>query len=110
MMAWLLTNLFMVLLVNNSIFQHVHVLDNGKIVRHAHPFNKTDEGTPLNQHKHSTCEFSTLQSLSFFQLVGETVSGVVHYAVSYEFQAPQAVQISNFCHDSLIGRSPPRLV
>jgi hypothetical protein len=108
--AWLFLGLFLVLLVNNSIFQHVHVLDNGKIIRHAHPFNKSDEGSPLSQHKHSTCEFSTIQAFGFFQSERSFQSEVILYAVQIEFKVPSNIFIPNVNLANLIGRSPPSLI
>lgn len=108
--AWVFLGLFLVLLVNNFLFQHVHVLDNGKIIRHAHPFNKSDEGSPLNQHKHSTCEFSTLHAFSLFEAERFFESEFIPFSVSFEFQIFANPFLPNVNRGTAIGRSPPAVV
>lgn len=108
--AGLFLGLFLVLLVNNSLFQHVHVLDNGKIIRHAHPFNKSDEGSPLSQHKHSTCEFNTLHAFSLFEAERFFESEFIPFSVSFEFQIFTSPFLPNVNLGSAIGRSPPTVV
>lgn len=37
---------------------HYHVLQNGMVVKHAHPYNKPENaGSPIGNHKHSDSEF-----------------------------------------------------
>jgi len=37
---------------------HYHVLQNGMVVKHAHPYNKAENaGSPAGNHKHSDSEF-----------------------------------------------------
>lgn len=44
---------------------HYHVLSNGMVVEHAHPFqNKQQKGTPFQQHQHSDAEIALLTVLS----------------------------------------------
>jgi len=50
---------------NQAANWHYHVLSNGMIVEHAHPFaNKPKPGTPFQQHQHSDLEYSILAELS----------------------------------------------
>ena len=52
---WFLT-LFAVLsiIVNNSIFIHIHILQDGRIVEHAHPYKSSDKSPGSEQHHHHT--------------------------------------------------------
>lgn len=45
------------LLVNKAVYVHVHVLADGSLVTHAHPFNKNAESSGAQQHQHSSLEF-----------------------------------------------------
>ncbi len=57
--------LVMWLFFNQVAFWHYHILENGVVVEHAHPFkNSTLPGTPYQQHQHSDFEYSLLAQLS----------------------------------------------
>ena len=63
--------LFMImgsLLLNQALYTHTHVLPNGSIVSHAHPFNKSQESQGGSSHQHSTLEFFLLQNLQILFL------------------------------------------
>ncbi len=52
------------LILNNILFMHLHLLSDGEIVVHAHPFNKTQQAeNPLQQHQHSKGEILFFDSL-----------------------------------------------
>ena len=54
---------------NQAAFWHFHILDNGIVVEHAHPFkNNPKPGTPYQSHHHSDFEYSILAQLS--QILG----------------------------------------
>jgi hypothetical protein len=64
---------FVLLLVNNAVFYHSHVLANGQVVSHAHPYNKSSDKDPIKTHHHSNAEFLFLdlvQLLFFLFLTG----------------------------------------
>jgi hypothetical protein len=47
----------MVLVIANRIvFTHSHILDNGKVISHAHPYNKTNDSEPFKSHHHTQAE------------------------------------------------------
>jgi len=50
------------LMLNNVCNTHIHVLENGNIVKHAHPFDKDSS----NDHEHSKCLYFLLNSLLLF--------------------------------------------
>jgi len=52
------------LLVNQALYTHSHVLPDGSIVSHAHPFNKTQESKQGAAHQHSSLEISLLDQLN----------------------------------------------
>ena len=52
------------LLVNQALYTHSHVLPDGSIVAHAHPFNKTQESKQGAAHQHSSLEFSLFDQLN----------------------------------------------
>ncbi len=51
------------MVTNKALNLHVHKADNGKIVMHAHPFNKATDSDPVKKHKHSNFEFFFISHL-----------------------------------------------
>lgn len=65
--AWLLILSMGMLLANKAVFFHVHKLENGNFISHAHPFNKSADTAPFKKHHHSESE------LFFFSNVDQLV-------------------------------------
>lgn len=62
--------LTMLLFHNQLSNWHYHVLGNGIMVKHAHPFNKAENpGTPFSSHKHTDFEFFIIGQLSALSLL-----------------------------------------
>ena len=51
-------------LTNNIVNQHFHKLSSGQIVKHAHPYNEENSGTPFQKHHHSSSELLFLEQMS----------------------------------------------
>jgi Na+/melibiose symporter-like transporter len=62
---WFLTLVAVLLvIVNNSVFVHTHILQDGRIVEHAHPYNSSDKSPGSKQpHHHSNQEFLLLDNI-----------------------------------------------
>ena len=58
----LLLSIYSLILVNNSLFYHSHITSNGKVISHAHPFNKQNDDNPYKAHHHSKLELLLLFS------------------------------------------------
>ncbi|MBL7138999.1 MAG: hypothetical protein ISS17_09520 [Bacteroidales bacterium] len=48
-------------IANNSFYYHSHRHQDGKIISHAHPFNKSQDPFPFKKHKHSVVELFILE-------------------------------------------------
>ena len=77
-----LITLFMIglmtmLITNKIVFTHIHKLDDGTIVEHAHPYNKTDDSAPFKTHHHSNAELLFFHNLNILFLVAFIALGVV---------------------------------
>ncbi|MEN8224621.1 MAG: hypothetical protein ABFS05_04600 [Bacteroidota bacterium] len=70
-LAWLLVLSMGMLIVNKAVYLHVHKLENGTIVAHAHPFDKSNDAEPFKKHHHSDAEWISLSQIDtlFFLLV-----------------------------------------
>lgn len=62
--------LIMLLFHNQLSNWHYHMLGNGMLVKHAHPYNKAENpGSPLSNHTHTDFEFLLLSQLSTISLI-----------------------------------------
>lgn len=57
------------LIVNEAVFLHIHKLDDGTIIEHAHPYNKSADSQPLKSHHHTNAERLFFQHLKVLFLV-----------------------------------------
>ncbi len=63
------------LMVNKAIYTHVHVLPDGTVATHAHPFNKKSPSNEGKSHQHSNLELMIHQNLEvLFLLVFVAIS------------------------------------
>ncbi|MFO7615428.1 MAG: hypothetical protein R6W71_12400 [Bacteroidales bacterium] len=59
--AFLLIMAIGTMIVNNVVFIHEHILPDGTVVTHAHPYDKSED--PEEKHQHSKAEFVLLDNL-----------------------------------------------
>lgn len=53
--------------INNSLFIHSHILPDGEVVQHAHPYNTSENPeSPYETHHHSSFEILLLNNLFSF--------------------------------------------
>lgn len=104
--------LFMILgslLLNQALYTHTHVLPDGSIVSHAHPFNKSQESQGGSSHQHSTLEFFLLQNLQILFLI----SMISAFLFSLDLEIGKVCVVSRkHIPVQLIplpGRAPPRI-
>ncbi len=70
-MIWLSLIGLSLLILNNSMFLHVHKLENGKIITHAHPFDKSEKSPEgAAKHKHTQQELFIFHILNSFLILG----------------------------------------
>ncbi len=102
---------FSATLVNNAIFQHSHLMPDGTVVVHAHPFERGDDSQTPENHHHDCFELVCIQAMQnhFFILPD----------LEQDAQVPPAKEFFNscflllFCEEQLCfamqGRPPPSL-
>ena len=55
------------ILVNNAVFVHTHILPDGRVIEHAHPFNSNDRNSDSQpNHHHTSQEFLLLSFIYHF--------------------------------------------
>jgi len=61
--AFMLVTLYAVQIFNNTFYLHTHVLSNGKVLTHAHPYHKSDDSGSSAMHKHTWEQIVTIENI-----------------------------------------------
>ena len=96
-------------IVNNVVFLHTHKLSNGKILVHAHPYNKSQDSAPFKKHNHTSKELFQISQIQllFISAVFSILSIIpVGQKNIYSYNIPSILFNSCF---RLKGREPPAL-
>ena len=64
----LMAGIIGLLIANTAVFLHVHQLDDGTIISHAHPYDKSDDTQPFKTHQHSKLDILIIHSLEILFL------------------------------------------
>lgn len=87
-------------------YVHTHVLKNGRLVIHSHPYQKQNDSAPFKNHQHTPVQLAMIDasSLLFFMaalisFVQSNVTEIIRGKVQLMSAAPKVFL--------LIGRSPP---
>jgi hypothetical protein len=106
----LFTFLIGFVIVNDVNNMHVHRLENGKMVIHSHPFNKSQDNTPVKKHQHSTFDFLQIQQAHVLFWVA-FISFSFHEILLKEYKADTYTSFKNLCLiNQQRDRAPPVLV
>jgi len=96
--------------INKAVFTHTHLLDDGTMVTHAHPYDKHSDSSPYKHHHHSKFEitFFLLADLLFFVSLGTfTLRLFSKNRILYKKHQQTYISCYTFF---LQGRSPPDVV
>ena len=61
--TFLMIGIIGMLIVNKSIFTHTHKLNDGTVINHAHPYDKSNDSEPYKSHHHTNAELVFFQNL-----------------------------------------------
>ena len=65
-LSLLMIAIMSVMVINKGLYIHSHILNDGTIVFHAHPFNKSTDSNPIKTHHHTS---NQLVSITHIQLL-----------------------------------------
>jgi hypothetical protein len=66
----ILLGMMLMLMLNNAFFRHIHVLPDGSLIEHAHPFSGFTGNSNENSHNHSDTEILILDGIfHFYQIL-----------------------------------------
>jgi hypothetical protein len=107
-LAILLIPVYLLVLKSSIRNTHTHVLPNGVIIVHSHPFTDAKTGLPL-KHSHSQNQilFYQLFAFDFFNSAPETVLPETFSAVESELISFFTRQVPVGCSQAVLVRGPP---
>ncbi len=96
-----------ILVFNNTVYTHVHVMPDGSLVAHAHPFRKGDEADRENAHTHSSMIFFLLDHLELLFVLAAALL-LLNPMLNREIKPIfHSVDLSPSLIHSSPGRAPP---
>ncbi|MBU8893058.1 MAG: hypothetical protein KOO66_09785 [Bacteroidales bacterium] len=108
----IITFLFFVLIggiiFNSTFFLHSHRTACGKVIVHAHPFNKSAEGEDSSsQHKHNKIDLQVISSLKYFVSIASSAEIPYNPVLETEFVDEQFVFLISESISLQTDRGPP---
>lgn len=61
--AFLLVVVYTLQVYNYSFYLHTHKLSDGRVITHAHPYNKSEDAKPVKSHHHIDYQLITIENL-----------------------------------------------
>jgi hypothetical protein len=105
--AGLMIALMVLLLVNRAVYIHIHVLPDGSVHSHAHPFSKNPHSSNGTGHQHSSLEFFLLDQFETLAFMASVLFALKPFA-RYSFMGSQ---VNEHLLPALVpvspGRAPP---
>ena len=97
------------MIANKVLNLHLHKMENGSIVAHAHPFEKSDGSTPYESHQHTDTELLLIQSFTTFLYTGAIVLslGLGLHLFTINLLTGRSGKISLAYLESIEDRGPP---
>ena len=98
------------IIFNSTFFLHTHRTACGKVIVHAHPFNKkAEKNTPFSQHKHNKIELQVISSLSYFVNFESSIAIVYNLVFETEILSKPCLYYNFRIYSSYTNRGPPSI-
>jgi uncharacterized membrane protein YqhA len=105
--TWVMLILIALSISNSAVYAHAHVLYDGSIITHAHPYNKNQDSEQIKLHKHSLAELLLIDALSFLFFISLSFVFIQNLnECKYLFLAFSFLLVSGN-YRGLQGRAPP---
>jgi hypothetical protein len=109
------TSLFLLIMggiiVNSTFFLHAHKNESGKIVFHAHPFDKgAEKEDPLAQHSHRKIDLDYLNSLNHFTVFENVINLEYNPDVELELLSKPCLISNSDVYSLFTARGPPQSI
>ncbi len=108
LVSYFLVGIIVLLNANRAIYTHAHIQEDGTIIHHAHPYEKSSDSHPFQSHKHTNSQLLYYQNIEILFL---TLSILFSVLLVYEYLTILIFQINkgfSFKPVNLYkGRAPP---
>ncbi len=105
----LLIGFLLLLIANKMFYTHSHLLEDGSIITHAHPYDKGADDTPLKSHRHNSFELTLFKVFSFLPMVCFAFTLALLPKKQHLFDAFFGEKHHFVCWRKIAGRAPPAL-
>jgi len=105
--ALLMIGLMGMLIVNSAIFLHVHKLDDGTIISHSHPYDKTNDSHPYKTHHHTKAELLFFHNLDILFPLVFLVLVLIAFTKKFPILSDLTITRQLVYLDFHKGRAPP---
>ncbi len=92
---------------NKANWQHAHILSDGTVISHAHPYNKTNDQAPVKNHHHNQSEYCFALNIEILFLCFFSSLILVLLAKETFHYRFLSSNVHSFYHHKLRGRAPP---
>jgi len=93
--------------LNKSVNTHAHLLADGTVISHAHPYKKSADPGPYKSHHHTQNELICLDNLKLFSPVVFLLLSVLYFVREEGFVAGISSLYISRQFNFKSGRSPP---
>jgi hypothetical protein len=107
-----ITSIFLVIvggiIFNSTFFIHSHRTVCGKVIIHAHPFNKhAEKESPKSQHEHNKVDLQAISSLNYFLSCEVSYNIKSNFILEKEILNEPVFSLSSRHQLLTLGRDPP---
>lgn len=71
--AFIFIGLFLFQIAGHSVFLHAHILPNGMVITHTHPFDKSSDQQPFKTHHHKYSDLIIIDQANVYFLHNRSV-------------------------------------
>jgi len=97
------------LTLNSTFFLHAHKNESGKVVFHAHPFDKgAEKEDPLAKHQHRKIDLNYLASFEYYLIVDNSISLINNSELEVLISTGLDSIVYSNIYTSFSTRAPPQ--
>jgi hypothetical protein len=106
----LLILIMSIMLVNKASYTHVHILPDGSLTSHAHPFSKSAENNKNTPHQHTSLELYLLDVLQVLMLSAVAAFILKNSVLNTTFRESTENRLLPSRAPVSLGRAPPTCI
>lgn len=91
---------------SKPIFFHAHLLQNGKIIYHSHPYNTSNDSAPFKSHEHTDAQLAAINHLNII-IFAVIVQFLIVLTKKHFKHTQQKFDYTGINICNTLGRSPP---